>query len=160
MISGAIVLFRPKGGRIHRFIGYLYGQLDDTYAGDLVYDVSTHREFQRAAWRCDFQHADAFHRPEVCHHPPSCWPMVHRAHPLDELVLRRIDSAFFAELSIRLAMPYLAEKFPEMEMGVFWLTVGLVSAFIIWIGSRWIRRFAPALARSPSNQDADLDSRR
>ena len=158
MISGAIVLLRPKGGRIHRLIGYLY-------ASSMILMLGTLFAMYRLTGSFNVLHGGAIFSTltlfiglnyAITRRPVGQWFIGHyhwMSWPYVGLI-----AAFFAELSTRLAMPYLAEKFPEM--GVFWLMVGLVSAFIVWIGGRWIRRFAPALARSPSNQDSDLDSSR
>lgn len=160
MISGAIVLLRPKGGQSHRLIGYLY-------ASSMIIMLGTSFAMYRLTGSFNVLHGGAIFstltlfiglKYAITRRPVGQWFIGHY-HWMSWSYVGLI-AAFFAELSTRLAMPYLAEKFPEMEIGVFWLMVGLVSAFIVWIGGRWIQRFAPALARSLNNKDSDLDNRR
>lgn len=159
MLSGAIVLLRPKGGRIHRLIGYLY-------ASSMILMLGTSFAMYRLTGSFNVLHGAAIFstltlsiglKYAITRRPVGQWFIGHY-HWMSWSYVGLI-AAFFAELSTRVAMPYLAAQFPGIEMGVFWLTVGLVSAFIVWIGGRWIRRFAPPLTRSSTAPDSGLDHR-
>lgn len=143
MIIGAVVLLRPKGGQKHRLLGYVYVSL-------MTIMLMTSFALYRLTGGFNVLHISSIMstgclvmgiKYAITRRPENHWFALHYNWMSWSYV--GLIAAFVAETSTRVALPYLATKYADFSMGLFWLIVGTASALVIWIGARFIHRFAP-----------------
>jgi uncharacterized membrane protein len=140
MVLGAVVFFRPKGGRVHRLLGYAYTlcMLLLIATSFMIYRLTGGFNFLHGASIASsmgvaFGFGHAFLR-----RPRDTWLVRHYFFMSWSYI--GLLAAFVAEISTRVAMPYVARRFGGGSLLVFWCIVALASAAVVIAGARLVNR--------------------
>ena len=143
MATGSVIFLRPKGGSRHRKLGYVYSIA-------MVVMLITAFMLYRLTGGFNALHIAAIISSvtiafglkfAVSRQPAQGWYFFHYLWMSWSYV--GLLAAFVAELSTRVAMPLVVEKFGSESRTVFWIIVGFASAFVIFSGARLINRHSP-----------------
>lgn len=143
MAIGAVIFLRPKGGSRHRKLGYVYSTA-------MVVMLITAFMLYRLTGGFNALHIAAIMSSitiafglkfAIRRRPAHGWYFFHYLWMSWSYV--GLLAAFVAELSTRVAMPLVVEKFGPESRTVFWIIVGFASALVIFTGSRLINRHHP-----------------
>ncbi len=146
MAFGAVVFLRPKGGPVHRFLGYAYSLC-------MLVLIATSFSIYRLTGGFNFLHgasimssigvafgfAHAFLR-----RPRNSWILRHFFFMSWSYI--GLLAAFVAEISTRVAMPYVARRFGSGSLLPFWCIVALATAIVVAVGWRLVNQNRPPLS--------------
>lgn len=140
MVLGAIVFLKPKGGRVHRFLGYAYSlcMLLLIATSFMIYRLTGGFNFLHGASIASsvgvaFGFGHAFLR-----RPRATWLVRHYFFMSWSYI--GLLAAFVAEISTRVAMPYVARRFGSGSLLAFWCIVALASAAVVIAGAVLVNR--------------------
>jgi uncharacterized membrane protein len=143
MATGSVIFLRPKGGARHRQIGYVY-------TAAMVIMLITAFIIYRLTGGFNALHFAAILSSitliiglkfALFRTPTAGWYFYHFLWMSWSYV--GLLAAFVAELSTRVAMPLVVEKFGPESRAVFWGIVSVASAAVIFAGGRLIHRHRP-----------------
>jgi hypothetical protein len=160
ILIGAVIFLRPKGGRAHRWFGYAYSLC-------MLTVVVTSFTIYRLTGRFNFLHGAAIASSislsfglahAVLRWPRELWQVWHYYWMSWSFI--GLVAAFVAEISTRVAMPYIVAHVGRSYLLGFWVVVGLASLLVFAIGIYLVNRHAPRPPGKPSasRQTYDLGS--
>lgn len=143
IVFGSMIFLRPKGGTLHRRIGYVYTVC-------MIVMLVTSFMLYRLTGGFNVLHAAAILssitlgvglRFAILRRPARGWYFFHYLWMSWSYI--GLLAAMVAELSTRLAMPIVVAHFGPSSRTLFWIIVGLASASVILIGKKLIVRHSP-----------------
>ena len=143
---GAMVLIRPKGNRLHRFLGY-------AYALSMLMLNGTALAIYRLSGRFNFLHIFAIISLvtllvglsfAIRRRPVDRWLNLHYRFMGRSYI--GLMAALVAESSTRVALPWL-QRHGFTSFGLFWVIVGLATAIVFGIGAHLEKTYGFAAAR-------------
>lgn len=152
ILIGAIVFLRPKGGRTHRFLGYAYSlcMLTVIATSFMIYRLTGRFNFLHGAAivssiSVGFGFGHAFSRK-----PKNLWYTLHFYWMSWSFI--GLLAAFIAEISTRLALPFIVAKFGRSYLIGFWCVVGLTTLGVVLVGRSLVEKHSPLRKKKEPNQ--------
>ncbi len=152
MATGSMIFMRPKGGSKHRKLGYAYSVC-------MVVMLGSSFMLYRLTGGFNALHLAAIMgsvtlvfglKFAILRQPARGWYFFHYLWMSWSFV--GLLAAFGAELSTRLVLPYLIAHYEDFDRTAFWTMVGVVSALVLFIGSRLIKKYQPAYPFASSDE--------
>lgn len=149
MLIGAVVFLRPKGGAAHRRLGY-------AFSACMGLLIATSFSIYRLTGGFNFLHvfsvlstiglafglSYAFRR-----RPEGRWMLAHYYWMSWSYI--GLLAAFVAEISTRVAMPYVASHFGSKYLMGFWMVVGAATGVVVVAGRAVVNRNRPGSRAAP-----------
>jgi cytochrome b len=152
ILVGAVVFLRPKGGRWHRWLGYVYSlcMLTVIVTSFGIYRLTGRFNFFHGAAIASsisvgFGFSHAFLRK-----PKEMWYVLHFYWMSWSFI--GLLAALVAEISTRIALPFIVSKFGRSYLAGFWGVVGVVTLLVVLVGLHLVNRHSPLRNKKESNQ--------
>lgn len=146
LVLGAAVLFRPKGGGLHWFLGYAYalGMLTVNGTALAIYRVNGRLNLLHLFALLSLFTLIAGLVIAIRRRPAGRWLYLHyRCMGWSYIGL---TAALVAESSTRAALPWLRSR-GYSSLGLFWVIVGIATAMVCGVGARLLRTSGHAAAQ-------------
>jgi hypothetical protein len=143
ILIGAIVFLRPKGGTVHRLLGYAYSLC-------MLTVIVTSFAIYRLTGRFNFLHGAAIASGisvgfgfghAVSRKPKNAWYGLHFYWMSWSFI--GLLAAFVAEISTRLGFPFMVARFGRSYLTAFWCLVGLATLLVVLVGRHLIDKHNP-----------------
>ncbi len=140
LLVGLSIFLRPKAGRLHRTLGYVYS------AAMLTMIVTAFSMYQLTgsvnllhifALISSIQLSRGLYHA-IARKPKGGWLVIHYDWMSGSYI--GLCAAFVAETSTRVVMPYLREHHGVESFGWFWVIVGVATFVVVAVGQSLMRR--------------------
>ena len=151
ILIGAVVFIRPKGGIPHRFLGY-------AYALSMLTVIATSFAIYRLTGRFNFLHGASIVSTitvgfglihAITRKPKEMWYVLHYYWMSWSFI--GLLAALVAEVSTRVALPFVTVSFGQRYLIGFWCVVGVATLFVVLVGRHLVNKHSP-LRKNPPNK--------
>jgi len=154
VLVGAVVFLRPKGGAWHRRLGYVY-------LVSMLVMIATAFSIYRLTGRFNFLHGAALASSitlgfgfghAFLRKPRETWYGLHFYWMSWSYI--GLLAALVAELSTRIALPFVYAKFGPAYLVGFWWVVGLTTMLVVLVGRHQVKKHRPLEKYRPARAEA------
>ena len=151
ILVGAVVFLRPKGGVWHRRLGYVYSLC-------MLIVIVTSFAIYRLTGRFNFLHGAAIASSisvgfgfghAFLRKPKAMWYVLHCYWMSWSFI--GLLAALVAEISTRVALPFVVARFGLSSLFGFWCVVGVATLLVVLAGRHLVNKHSP-LRRSPTSR--------
>ena len=152
ILVGAVVFLRPKGGVWHRRLGYVYSLC-------MLIVIVTSFAIYRLTGRFNFLHGAAIASSisvgfgfghAFLRKPKEMWYPFHFSWMSWSFI--GLLAALVAEISTRIALPFIVARFGRSHMVGFWCVVGVATLLVVLVGARLVNKHSPLRKKTEPNQ--------